>query len=112
MAYEIIAGNGSAGNAADEAIYTCPADSTAIIGNVTAYNSTGGTLTLTLKVQESDGTSSTLVSADSLLTTVSASYSGGSTKRITPITLRAGNVLLANGSGAGIKVRASGLRFY
>lgn len=111
MAYRLLTINGSAGNATDTAVYTVPAGESVIIGNLTAYNSTGGGLTLTIKIKENDGTSSVLCTAVALAATTAVSFSGGSTIRITPITLNPGNQLIANGSGSGITVRGSGLSF-
>jgi hypothetical protein len=111
MAYTILTINGEAGNTTDTAIYTVPAGQSVIVGNLTAYNTTAGPLTVTIKIKENDGTKSVLCTAVALAATTAVSFSGGSTIRITPITLNPGNQIIANGSGAGITLRGSGLRF-
>ncbi len=111
MSYENISIYGTAGNTVDSTIYTAPADSSVVIGNITAYNSTAGSLTLTLKAKENDGTLSVLC-FDTVSAACTNSYSGGSIRRITPLTLMPGNSLTAKGSATGINVRASALRFF
>ena len=106
MARIINAGHVEAGDGAYATLYTCPASMTAIVGNLTAYNSTAGALDLTIAVVESDGTV-TVVAVDSIDAGATASYSGGSTARVTPLNLASGNVLQVQGSDAGIFCRAS-----
>lgn len=110
MSSSIIAANASAGNAAYATVYTAPAGSEAIIGNITAYNTTGGALTCTIGVTEADGSTSVLAVA-SINTLVTQSFSGHSSYCVTPLTLAAGTILKAQGSATGITVRASGISF-
>lgn len=98
-----------AGNAVDTALFTMPASYEGFISNITAYNSTGGSLTLTISITRQNGTEYVLL-VDSIATVATSSYSGGSTKRITPLVMLAGEVIQAKGSAAGIFVTISGLR--
>ena len=111
MAFEEIAAGVAAGNGSAAVIYQMPADSNGHLANVTAYNSTGGALTLTITVFEADGSTSTLY-VGSLAGGATGSFSGTSANCITPVSLLPGSKFQAQGSGAGIRVRVSGLRFY
>lgn len=111
MSYSIIGASASAGNASYATIYTQPALTTGgVIGNVTAYNTTGGALTLTLAIVRQDGT--TVVQAtESINGTTPASYGRGSTKCICPLSLLPGETIKAQGSGPGLTVTVSGVSF-
>lgn len=110
MAQAFIGGTVAAGNAVYADLFTMPAGNNGIIGNITAANTTGGGLTITIALHRLDGTDHVLVNADAIGANGNTYYSGGSTKRITPLVMISGEVLKAQGSGAGIEVTFSGLR--
>lgn len=110
MAQSFIGESVAAGNAAYATIFTMPADAVGFLGNITASNTTGGALTITLS-KEVGGTTFILSSADAIAANATNSYSGGSTRRITPVVLKSGEIFKAQGSGAGIIVTISGLQF-
>lgn len=104
-----IGASAHAGNAAFATVYTMPASNEGFISNVTAYNTTGGGLTLTIAILRQDGqTWQQVVAAVGANATVS--FSGGATNRITPMVLLSGESIQAQGSGAGLDVTVSGLR--
>lgn len=109
MALTDIGDTAAAGNGSNTTLYTAPANSTAIIGNIVAYNTTGGALNSTISVKRQNGTTYVL-DVVSVSGTSSQSYSGGSARRLTPLVLKAGESLLAQGSGVGINVTFSGLQ--
>lgn len=109
MALTDIGGTIEAGNATDATIYTTPASTVAIIGNIVAYNTTGGALVTAIKVKRQNGTTYTLDSV-SISATSSQSYSGGSTRRLTPLVLHPGELLIAQAAGAGVNITYSGLQ--
>lgn len=110
MAYAIITAFGAAGNGANSTIYTAQAKQTAIFGAITAYASTAGA-NLSLSIKEDDGSVSVLAT-QSVSAGTTVSFSGGSTGRITPLTMNSGNILYASASASDVRVRCSGLRFY
>lgn len=99
----------AAGNAVDATVYTCPAGSWAFISAIIATNTTGGGLTITLKIGNRVGTSYTILSANTVNANTTNSYSVGHTASIAPIVLNAGETFLAQGSGSGITVTIGGL---
>lgn len=112
MAFTPLIINGAAGNASDVALHTTAATVAQwdLIENVTAYNSTAGSLGLTIKILESDGTKSTLI-VNTVAAGSTASYGKESVNAICPIAMNPGNQFIANASGVGISLRASGLSF-
>lgn len=110
MAQTFIAAHVAAGNASDAVLFTMPAGSNGYLNNIIAYNSTGGALTLTLKITETNG-DVVVIAVTSIAAGATQSYSGNSTVTLTPQTLLTGNIITARGSGAGITVRCSGLSF-
>lgn len=111
MSYSLAGNSASAGNTVYATVYTQPATgSGTVIGNVTAYNTTAGALTLTLAIGRQDGTSA-VQSVESISGYATASYGRGATKCICPLTLLPGETIQAKGSGAGLTVTASGVAF-
>ena len=102
----------AAGNAVYATIYTVPATSTAILGLITAYNTTGGALTTTIAVTRQDGTTFDLA-AKSVGATAPYSWTSASDNQtLVPLTLLPGEILKAKAAGAGVNVTISGIRFF
>lgn len=111
MAYSLTGNSGSATVVTASAIYTAPAGVVGtVVGNISAYNSTGGALTLTLSVLRQDGTAYPLAVA-SISGTSTASFGRGSTACVCPLTLLPGEAVKAQGSNTGITVTVSGVAF-
>jgi len=101
---------GNAGNGSATTLYTVAAGETAIVETVSAYNSTAGALTLTITITEEDGTTSTVAVA-SISAGATAQFAKGSSTPAFPQALLAGAKLNFQGSGSGISIRASALRY-
>lgn len=97
----------AAGNAAYATIYTVPGGKTCVLGNITGYNTTGGSLDLTLAIKRQDQVVYDQ-SFETLLTKETASYSDILLK-LCPMTLLEGEKLQAKGSAAGIQVTYDGV---
>lgn len=110
MSYALTGNSGSAGNASYATIYTSSATASTVIGNISAYNSAVGALTLTLGVTRQNGTTYVLA-VDSVNSGVTVSYGKGATKCVCPLTLLPGEILKAQGSSTGLTVTASGVAF-
>lgn len=100
----------AAGNASDATVFTMPATFEGFISSILAYNSTGGSLDLTLKVKRA-GADTTILAASAVGAGATTNYNSGSTIPLAPIVLNTGDSLLAQGSGSGITVDISGMRF-
>lgn len=109
MAQNIIADSITAGNATDATVYTSPAGYNSIIGSIIGSNPTGGGLDLTIKITRR-GVNYTILNADTIASGGATQYNKGSTKCITPLGLLAGDVLLAQGSGAGLIISFTGIQ--
>lgn len=103
-----ISATASAGNATDATLYTMPAGLSGVIGNIIAFNTTGGGLNLTLKLKRA-GTVYILTPVVTIATVASAYYGRNSTNSVCPLTLDPGDSLLGLGTGAGIQVTISGI---
>lgn len=110
MSKLIIADTQAAGNATDTVCFTMPAGYAGLISTIMAYNSTGGSLNLTIKVGRS-ATNTPVLTSDTIGATTATQYNKGSSKPITPLLLNAGDTLVGNGSGAGISIIFGGLRW-
>ncbi|MEM4247646.1 MAG: hypothetical protein QXH80_00060 [Candidatus Nanoarchaeia archaeon] len=111
MARSVIAETIEAGNASDVTVFTMPVSYAGFIGNIFVTNTTGSTPTITLKVTRTSGVTYTILNADAMDANGINYYGRGATKCLVPLTLNAGESLLAQGSSAGIHVTVSGLRF-
>ena len=110
MAQNLFAAHVTAGNASAATLYTMPSGTTGSMLNITAYNPTGGALTLTLRVVENNG-DIVVVAVQSIGAGQTFSFSGGSTARVTLLVLEAGNIVTAQDGSGSIIVRGSGLQF-
>lgn len=111
MARGIIGATVAAGNAVYAVVYTMPlGGSGGIIANITAYNTTGGSLNLTLAIKRQDGVEHILLNAAAVGATTTTYYGKGSTTPISPIALQPGELLEAKGSGAGLEISIAGLK--
>lgn len=110
MSYQVLAVTAAAGNAADATIYEVPAGYSATIGNIIAFNTTGGGLNLTLKLKR-DGTTYILTPVVVVATVTSAYFGRSATNSLCPLTLQAGDVFIGLGSATGIQITVSGLLF-
>jgi hypothetical protein len=110
MARSVIATTGSAGNATNASIFTMPAGYEGFISSLIAHNSTAGSLDLTLTLTRA-GIDNVILSPDSITAADTKYYAKGASKPIFPLTMLEGDILKAQGSGAGITVTVSGLRF-
>ena len=109
MARVIIADTVAAGNATAATIFTMPSGYSGFIGNLLATNTTGGALNLTLYVTR-NGADNVILPATAI--NGSAVYHGkNATNPVCQLAMRAGDILKAMGSGAGINITISGLRF-
>lgn len=111
MSQVIIADSVEAGDTTDDVLFTMPASYSGFIGSLIATNTTGGGLTITIKIGNRNGSTYTILSVDPISANTAQSYNKGTTQCITPITLNAGETLIGNGSGAGIIITFGGLRF-
>lgn len=109
MARVIIAESKDAGNATAATIYTMPSGYTGFIGNLIAANTTGGALNLTLYVRR-NGVDNVILPATSIAGN-GVYFGRNATNPVCQLTMRAGDILKAMGSGAGITVTISGLQF-
>lgn len=110
MSRRVITATVAAGNATNATVFTMPAGYEGLISGLIAYNSTGGSLNLSL-VLTRGGVDNTILSPDAVATVTTNYYAKGSSKPIFPLTMVEGDILKAMGSGAGITVTVSGLRF-
>lgn len=110
MSYQVLTATVAAGNATDATIYEVPAGYSAAVGNIIGFNTTGGSLNLTIKLKR-DGTTYILTPVVSVTTVASSYYGRNATNSVCPLTLKAGDVLLAQASGAGVQITVSGLLF-
>jgi hypothetical protein len=108
MSQTLIADTVTVPNGSDGTVYTAPAGFNVIIGSIIASNTSGGGLDLTIKVTRR-GVTYTLLNADTIGASGVTSYNKGTTKCLTPLGLVAGDVLLAQGSGAGLVITYTGL---
>jgi hypothetical protein len=109
MARVIIADTVAAGNATAATIYTMPPDYSGFIGNIVATNTTGGALDLTLYITR-NGADNVLLAATAI-NGGAVYYGRNSTNPVCQLAMRSGDILKAMGSGAGINVTVSGMRF-
>ena len=110
MSKLVIAVTVAAGNATDATVFTMPAGFQGFVSSLTCSNTTGGSLNLTLKLTRV-GTTFTLLAATAVGASSAAQFNKGATNPVFPITLNAGDILLAQGSGAGLNVTVSGVRY-
>ena len=110
MSRSFIGNSGSAGNATNAVIFTMPAAYNGMISNIIAYNSTGGSLNLTLTLTRA-GTDFVILATDAVGAGATNQYARGATKPICPLVMLSGDVFKAQGSGSGIQVTVSGLSF-
>jgi len=109
MARIIIADTVAAGNATAASLFTMPSGYCGFIGNLTASNTTGGALNLTLYVRR-NGVDNVLLPATSV-GGLGVYHGRNSTNPVCQLAMRAGDILKAMGSGPGINVTFSGMRF-
>lgn len=110
MARNFIGSTNAAGNAVNATIFTMPSVTNGFISNIIAYNSTGGSLNLTLTLTRG-GVDNVILATDAVAAGATNQYARGAAKPICPLVLMTGDVLKALGSGAGITVTVSGLSF-
>lgn len=82
----------------------------AVIGGISAYNPSGGSLNLTLAIVRQDQTVRLIVPLTAIGTLAQVSFNRGASNPITPITLLSGETLQCKDNGAAIQVTISGLQ--
>ena len=110
MARAIIGLTVAAGNATNATIFTMPAANEGVISSILATNTTGGSLNFTLTMTRA-GIDYVLVNAEAVSANSTTAYNKGETTPLTPLALIQGDIIKGQGSGSGIVVTLSGLRF-
>jgi len=110
MSRSFIGATAAAGNASDAVVFTMPANYEGFISNILAYNSTGGSLDLTITLTRA-GLDNVILAADAVASGSTSQYGAHPSKPICPLVMQTGDILKAKGSSTGLTVTISGISF-